>query len=116
MDYGKLQYQQSKNERKQKAKSKKTELKMVRFSLRTGAHDLDFKTKQAVKFLKQGHKLQIEIILRGREKALFNLALRKIEDFIKKLNQEIQSEKKKINQEQPVRRSGRGLNTLICLK
>jgi len=118
MDYGKLQYQQSKNKRKQKAKSKKTELKITRFSLRTGEHDLNFKVKQAIRFLQKGHKLQIEIVLRGREKTLFNLAHQKIQDFIQKLNQEIEIQKtqKKLKSQQSIKRSGRGLTTLICLK
>jgi translation initiation factor IF-3 len=95
MDYGKYQYQQSKQERLNKAKQKKVEVKGIRIGIRTDTHDLDFKKNQAEKFLKKGDKVKAEIILRGREKAHQELARKALSDFLRtiavpyKMEQEI---------------------------
>ncbi len=68
MDWGKYQYQQEKDARKAKKKSHEVEIKGIRVRLGTGSHDLIMKAKQAEKFLKAGHRLQIQLTLRGREK------------------------------------------------
>ena len=82
MDYGKHLYQQSKQLRLAKAKQKKVEIKGVRLGLRTDTHDSDFKRAQSEKFLKQGDKVKIDIVLRGREKAHQDLARKNLQDFI----------------------------------
>lgn len=82
MDYGKHLYQQSKQLRLAKAKQKKIEIKGVRLGLRTDTHDMDFKRAQSEKFLKQGDKVKIDIVLRGREKAHQDLARKNLQDFI----------------------------------
>lgn len=95
MDYGKFQYQQSKQEKVNKLKQKKTEIKGIRIGARTDDHDLDFKKNQTEKFLSKGNKVKIEIILRGREKAFQDLARENIQEFIRgisvphKLEQEV---------------------------
>ncbi|MDH4330363.1 MAG: translation initiation factor IF-3 [Candidatus Moranbacteria bacterium] len=81
-DYGKFQYTQAKQTRQQKAKQKKTETKGVRLGVRTDSHDLGFKKKQTEKFLSKGHKVKIELRLRGREKAHQDLAKKNLKDFI----------------------------------
>jgi translation initiation factor IF-3 len=82
MDYGKHLYQQSKQLRLAKAKQKKIEIKGVRLGLRTDTHDIEFKRAQSEKFLKQGDKVKIDIVLRGREKAHQDLARKNLQDFI----------------------------------
>lgn len=67
MDYGKYRYLQEKLEAKQKTKSKAPEIKEVRLSLKINAHDLDFKIKQAQKFLNSGDKVKVAVKLIGRE-------------------------------------------------
>jgi translation initiation factor IF-3 len=79
MDFGKYQYQQEKKARQQK--SKRSEVKGIRVSLAIAKNDLLLKAKQADKFLAQGHKIKIEIILKGREKAHANLAKQRLEEF-----------------------------------
>jgi translation initiation factor IF-3 len=83
MDYGKFQYQQSKQDRLSKAKQKKIDVKGIRLGIRTDEHDLNFKKDQTEKFLKKGDKVKIEIILRGREKARKDLARNSLETFLK---------------------------------
>lgn len=82
LDYGKLQYVQSKQQRQQQANQKKTVTKGIRIGIRTDSHDLDFKKKQAEKFLEKGNKVKLEIILRGREKAHQDLAKENMLEFL----------------------------------
>ncbi len=82
IDFGKFQYQQAKQEQQAKAKQKKVDTKGVRIGLRTDTHDLHFKKVQSEKFLKKGHKVKIEIVLRGREKAHQVLAKQSLKEFL----------------------------------
>jgi len=106
MDYGKYQYQKSREERQQKTKQKKIEIKGVRNRLRTGQHDLEVKVKQANKFLDRGHKVKIEMILRGREKALLAIAKEKLNKFIELISPDIEIEKE-------AERQPRGLSVMV---
>jgi len=95
MDFGKYQYQKSREERQNKSKQRKVDIKGIRIGVRTDDHDLNFKKDQAEKFLKKGHKIKLEIVMRGREKAHQDLARKNLIEFIKtisipyKLEQEI---------------------------
>jgi len=89
MDYGKFMYQQARSQ----GKTKKTELKCIRLSLKIGQHDIQTKQKQVNKFLEQGHKAKIELRLRGRERAFKDKAKEVINQFIQTLETEHQIEK-----------------------
>ncbi len=80
MDYGKYLYQEKKKERKVKPRG--GELKGIRLTFNISTHDLETRTRQAEKFLKEGDKIRIEMVLRGREKALGNFAKEKINKFL----------------------------------
>lgn len=82
INFGKFKYQLDKREKKQKATEKKTELKVMRLSFAAKLHDLAIKAKQAEKFLNLGHQVQVEIILRGRQKAHQNIAQRRLQEFL----------------------------------
>lgn len=107
MDYGKHLYQQSKQLRIAKAKQKKVELKGVRLGLRTDTHDLDFKRTQTEKFLKQGDKVKIDIVLRGREKAHQDLARENLQKFISSITVPFKVE-------DPIKRFPGGFNVTIA--
>lgn len=81
-DFGKLQYRQAKQEQQQKAKQKKVETKGIRIGFRTDTHDLLFKKTQAEKFLGKGNKVRVEIVLRGREKAMQDKAKENLRQFL----------------------------------
>lgn len=66
MDYGKLVYQTKKKRSHSKSS---TSLKEISFSMKIGPHDIETKMKKAREFLEKGHKLRINLILRGRERA-----------------------------------------------
>ncbi len=69
MDYGKYQYEASKKLKKAKG-AKPTETKSIQVKIGTGDHDLELKAKTASKWLKEGHRIKIELYLSGRSKYL----------------------------------------------
>lgn len=87
MDYGQFRYQMEKEARLQKAHQKIIAIKGVRLSLRIGKHDLAIRQTQALKFLNDGDKVKIEIILRGREFQYLPRAFELIKNFITEANQ-----------------------------
>jgi translation initiation factor IF-3 len=107
MDFGKYQYQKAKEAQLQKAKQKRTEIKGLRIGLRTDEHDIDVRRKQAEKFLSQGNKVKLEIMLRGREKAHQQLARDTLQEFVKSI-----SVPNKIEQE--IKRYPGGFNVIIA--
>jgi translation initiation factor IF-3 len=107
MDYGKYLYQQSKQQQVAKTKQKKVETKGVRMGLKTDTHDLAFKKDQAEKFLKQGNKVKIDIVLRGREKAHQDLARTSLQKFVSSIETPFKIE-------DPIKRFPGGFNVLIA--
>lgn len=67
-DFGKYQYEQSKKLKKAKAGAKSTETKSIQVKIGTGDHDLELKAKTASKWLKEGHRIKVELFLSGRAK------------------------------------------------
>jgi translation initiation factor IF-3 len=66
MDYGKFKYEQSKRESEARKKSRATELKTVRMEPQIDEHDFQFKLRSVQKFLKEGDKVKISVMFRGR--------------------------------------------------
>jgi len=87
LDYGQFKYHKDKEQRAQKAHARKVEVKGIRLSVKMGGHDEDIRRAKAAEFLDDGHKLKIEIILRGREKAHTDIARSRIDSFIAKLQE-----------------------------
>lgn len=70
MDFGKYQYEQKKKAQKAKIGAKTTETKSLQIKIGTGDHDLELKAKTASKWLKEGHRIKVELFLRGRTKSM----------------------------------------------
>jgi translation initiation factor IF-3 len=68
MDYGKYQYSTKKKAKEAKAKSHRTETKSIQIKVTTGDHDLALKARRASEWLGEGHRIKVELYLRGREK------------------------------------------------
>jgi translation initiation factor IF-3 len=85
VDWGKYNYQKTKQLQQQKKTAKNPDLKQMRFGLKIGDHDLMVKLSKITKFLEVGHKVKITLFYRGREMAHrdigFKLAERVIEHF-----------------------------------
>src|SRR3989344_739223 len=82
LDLGKHMYEQRKKQAKQKTKSKGGEIKGVRIGFQMGDHDWQMRLKQAAGFLEEGHKVRLEIRLRGREKGRLSMAEARLREFI----------------------------------
>lgn len=107
-DYGKFIYELEKREKKKKGGS---EIKSIRIGFNISPNDLITKVEQARRFLENGNLVQIEMILRGREKMLKELGKEKIEKFLENLRGKVEI---KICQE--LKEVPRGLIMLISKK
>lgn len=85
VDWGKFNYQRTKQLQKNKRNAKTLDMKQMRFGLKIGEHDLEVKLNKVTNFLEAGHKVKITIFYRGRELAHkdigFKLADKVIEGF-----------------------------------
>lgn len=99
MDYGKFIYKIEKQKRQQSAKQKRVGTKGIRLSVRIDKHDLEFKARNAIKFMEKGHKAKIDMFLKGREKANIDFARNKIESFIQSIKDMMKADPKTANRE-----------------
>jgi len=67
LDYGKFKYDTSKKQKEAKKKAHTVDIKGIRMRYGTEAHDLDYRVKDARRFLEEGNKVQVTLIFRGRE-------------------------------------------------
>ena len=70
MDYGKYQYKEKKKMQEASKKSREVETKIIRTKIGTSQHDLEVKAKQVSEFLEEGHRVKVELLLRGQAKYL----------------------------------------------
>lgn len=105
-NFTQFKYQKEKEARKQKAHQKRVEVKGVRLSLRIGEHDLEMRRDQTKKFLDQGDKARIEIILKGREKQHGSIAQKIITEFVATLED--------VRIEQPIQRQAGVLSMVVA--
>jgi len=69
LDYGKFKYEQSKKEREARKHQHNVQLREIRMKAKIDDHDVDFKTRTAEKLLKEGDKVKVSVMFRGRENA-----------------------------------------------
>jgi translation initiation factor IF-3 len=67
MDYGKYKYEQAKKDREARKKQHNVQLKEIRYRPNIEEHDFDFKTNHVIDFLKEGNKVKVTVMFRGRE-------------------------------------------------
>jgi translation initiation factor IF-3 len=108
MDYGKYLYQEKKKEKEAEKKQKVSELKGIQLGFNISQHDLEVKAHQAEKFLKAGDKVRVDIVLRGREKAMADFAKEKINKFL-----EILQTIHPFKVERELKKEFRGFSTII---
>lgn len=106
-DYGKYLYNLQKRERKSK-KKKAGVIKEIRLTFNISEHDMETKARKVVEFLKEGSKVRIEMILRGREKALEEFAKERVEKFL-----EIIKKSLAIKIERELKKERRGMAMII---
>ena len=109
ISFDKFRYLKEKEEKKQQQAQKIKELKHVRITPRAAKNDLQIKVHQTEAFLKDGHRVEINLFLRGREKGNKEWGFMKLKEFLEmmKLPHEIVMEPKA---------GGRGLIVQISKK
>ena len=97
VDYGKFMYQIKKKSRaskEEKTAKKKSVTKEIRIGYKIAQHDLENRLEKVKEFLKEGNKVKVVLIMRGRERAYASLAMDKIKtDVIEKLQDIAEVEK-----------------------
>ena len=83
ISFDKYRYQEEKKAKKLRAQQKIQEFKQVQISARAAQHDMEVKAKKVNEFLGEGHKVEIMLRLRGREKANKDWAKQKLVEFLK---------------------------------
>src|SRR3990167_5558796 len=69
VDWGKYNYQRTKQLQKNRQKARSLDMKQMRVGLKISDHDLDIKLRKVTAFLDVGHKVKIAVIYRGRERS-----------------------------------------------
>lgn len=69
MDYGKYRYEQKRRARDSRKNQHTVSVKEIKYRPKIDKHDFDFKTSRVCEFLKEGNKVKITIMFRGREMA-----------------------------------------------
>jgi translation initiation factor IF-3 len=95
LDYGKYKYDMAKKAKEAKKKQHVVEVKEVKVRYKIDVHDYEVRLKNVRKFIAQGNKVKIVVMLRGREMQHSNLAFELAERFLADFaNDPIQVEKK----------------------
>ena len=95
LNYGKYKYELEKKAKEAKKKQKTVEIKEIKVRYKIDTHDYEVRIKNIRKFISQGNKVKIIVMLRGREMQHSHLAVELAEKFIADLaNDPIIVEKK----------------------
>ena len=78
LDYGKHTYEMSKKAKEVKSKQVHSETKNIQLSVEIGENDLLTKARRAAEWIKEGHRVKIELQLKGRTKYLDENFLKEI--------------------------------------
>src|SRR3989344_1445872 len=82
LNFCKYMYQKERRERGTKSKSPGQEIKTVRIGFRTEIHDMMVRAGQTDKFLKKGHRVRIQLTLRGKEREMAHIGREKLVKFL----------------------------------
>ncbi len=95
LNYGKYKYELEKKAKEAKKKQRTVEVKEIKVRYKIDTHDYEVRLKNIRKFISQGNKVKIVVMLRGREMQHSHLAIELAEKFIADLaNDSLVVEKK----------------------
>jgi translation initiation factor IF-3 len=109
INYGKYLYQLSKRQHEARKHQRSSGLKEVKFSPRTGEHDIEVKRNQMLRFLQEGSKVKATVEFRGREMAHRDLGWKLLERLIRDIGEAGQVEIRP-------KQEGRNLSTILAPK
>ncbi len=82
-DYGKFKYEQKKKDKEIKSKAHITETKVTQVKIGTSERDMLIKAEKAAAWLKEGHRVRVDLFLWGRYKYMeFNFLKERLERFL----------------------------------
>ncbi len=87
LDYGKFKFEQEKKVREAKKKQHVMDVKEIKMRYKIEEHDYLVKLKSAQKFLSDGDKIKVSIMLKGREFQHANLAIELLNRLADNLNE-----------------------------
>jgi translation initiation factor IF-3 len=87
INYGKYLYQLSKRQHEARKHQKSIELKEVKMRPRTSAHDFETKRNKVLEFLREGAKVKVTIMFRGREMAHRDLGFKMMERLAEEVSE-----------------------------
>lgn len=93
VDYGKYRYELDKKQKESKSKTKKQDVKVVKFGPNTAKGDLQISLKKSLGFLEEGHKVKFTCRFRARELAHPQIGEAKMQWFLDELGSGIIVEK-----------------------
>lgn len=88
LNYGKYKYELEKRAKEAKKKQHTVDLKEIKMRYKIDTHDYQVRIKSVEKFIAQGNKVKIIIMLRGREMQHSNLAFDLANRFLEDLKEE----------------------------
>ncbi len=83
MSYDKFRYEEEKRVKKERLAQKSVGMKHVQITARAAHNDLMIKIRQVEKFFAEGHPVEINLRLRGREKRNKDWAMERLREFLK---------------------------------
>ncbi len=86
IDFGKFMYTKSKRERQARKAQVKTEVKEIQLRPKTGEHDINFKLRDARKWLLRGAKVKVRVRFRGRERYIPEVGREKLDEVAERLS------------------------------
>ncbi len=82
-DYGKFKYEQKKKDKEVKSRAHVTETKEAQVKIGTSDHDMNIKAQKIGAWLREGHRVKIDLFLWGRYKYMeFNFLKERLERFL----------------------------------
>jgi translation initiation factor IF-3 len=87
INYGKYLYQLSKRQHEARKHQKSIELKEVKMRPRTSLHDFETKRNKVIGFLRDGAKVKVTIMFRGREMAHRDLGFKMMERLAEEVSE-----------------------------
>lgn len=93
LDYGKYRYELDKRAKEAKKKQHTVEIKEIKVRYKIDTHDYEVRLKNIRKFISQGNKVKIVVMLRGREMQHSNLAFELMQRFMGDLENDVNVEK-----------------------
>ena len=82
-DYGKFKYEQKKKDKEVKSRAHVTETKEAQVKIGTSENDMRIKAEKIGQWLKEGHRVKIDLFLWGRYKYMeFNFLKERLERFM----------------------------------